>query len=107
MISKNLQQVKQRIIEAAKRSGRDPSDIKLLAVTKEQSAATVAEGIKAGVILLGENKVQEARNKIETLGRGGLEWHFIGRLQKNKVKFVFNLVTLLKCFKYTLYNYES
>ena len=95
MISANLQQVKRRIVEAAKRAGRNPSDIRLLAVTKEQSAVTISEGVKLGMTLLGENRVQEARDKIETLGRGGFEWHFIGRLQKNKVKFIFKLFDLV------------
>ena len=95
MISENLSQIKQRIIEAAKRAGRDPSGVRLLAVTKEQSDVTVAEGIQAGMTLLGENKVQEASSKIEALGRNGLEWHFIGRLQKNKVKFIFDLFDLI------------
>ena len=95
MISENLSQIKRRIIEAAKRAGRDPSGVRLLAVTKEQSDVTVAEGIQAGMTLLGENKVQEASSKIEALGRNGLEWHFIGRLQKNKVKFIFDLFDLI------------
>ena len=95
MISENFRQVKRRIIEAAKRAGRDPSGVRLLAVTKEQSDVTVAEGIQAGMTLLGENKVQEASSKIEALGRNGLEWHFIGRLQKNKVKFIFDLFDLI------------
>ena len=95
MISENLAQVKRCIIEAAKRAGRDPSGVRLLAVTKEQSDVTVAEGIQAGMTLLGENKVQEASSKIEALGRNGLEWHFIGRLQKNKVKFIFDLFDLI------------
>ena len=96
MISENLSQVKRRIIEAAKRAGRDPSGVRLLAVTKEQSDATVAKGIQAGMTLLGENKVQEASGKIEAFGRkNGLEWHFIGRLQKNKVKFIFDLFDLI------------
>ena len=95
LISENLKQVKQRIIEAAKRVGRDPLDIRLLAVTKEQNDVTVAEGVRAGMNLLGENKIQEARDKIESLGRNGLGWHFIGRLQKNKVKFVFGLFDLI------------
>ena len=96
MISENLVQVKRCIIEAAKRAGRDPSGIRLLAVTKEQSDVTVAEGIQAGMTLLGENKVQEASGKIEAFGRkNGLEWHFIGRLQKNKVKFIFDLFDLI------------
>ena len=95
MISENLQQVNRRIAEAAKRAGRNPSDIRLLAVTKEQSAVTVAEGVRLGMTLLGENKVQEAQDKIETLGRDECEWHFIGRLQKNKVKFIFDLFDLI------------
>ena len=96
MISENLSQIKQRIIEAAKRAGRDPSGVRLLAVTKEQSDVTVAKGIQAGMTLLGENKVQEASGKIEAFGRkNGLEWHFIGRLQKNKVKFIFDLFDLI------------
>jgi len=95
MISENLSQIKQRIIEAAKRAGRDPSGVRLLAVTKEQSDVTVAKGIQAGMTLLGENKVQEASRKIEALGRNGLEWHFIGHLQKNKVKFIFDLFDLI------------
>ena len=96
MISENLVQVKRCIIEAAKRAGRDPSGVRLLAVTTEQSDATVAKGIQAGMTLLGENKVQEASGKIEAFGRkNGLEWHFIGRLQKNKVKFIFDLFDLI------------
>ena len=96
MISENLVQVKRCIIEAAKRAGRDPSGVRLLAVTKEQSDAIVAKGIQAGMTLLGENKVQEASGKIEAFGRkNGLEWHFIGRLQKNKVKFIFDLFDLI------------
>ena len=95
MIAENLKQVQQRILKAAKRVGRDPAGVKLLAVTKEQSVLTVTEGIESGMHLLGENKVQEARGKIETLGRNSLEWHFIGRLQKNKVKFIFDLFDLV------------
>jgi len=96
LISENLVQVKRCIIEAAKRAGRDPLGVRLLAVTKEQSDATVVKGIRAGMTLLGENKVQEASGKIEAFGRkNGLEWHFIGRLQKNKVKFIFDLFDLI------------
>ena len=95
MIAENLKQVQQRILKAAKRVGRDPAGVKLLAVTKEQSVLTVTEGIESGMHFLGENKVQEARGKIETLGRNSLEWHFIGRLQKNKVKFIFDLFDMI------------
>jgi hypothetical protein len=95
LIAKNLKQVQQRILKAAKRVGRDPAGVRLLAVTKEQSVLTVTEGIESGMHFLGENKVQEARDKIGILGRNSLEWHFIGRLQKNKVKFIFDLFDLI------------
>ena len=84
MISENLKQVKQHIVEAAKRVGRDPLDIRLLAVTKEQNDVTVAEGVRAGMNLLGENKIQEARDKIESLGRNGLGGTSLGVCKKIK-----------------------
>ena len=87
--------MQQRILKAAKRVGRNPAGVRLLAVTKEQSVLTVTEGIESGMHFLGENKVQEARDKIGILGRNSLEWHFIGRLQKNKVKFIFDLFDLI------------
>lgn len=95
MVAKNFKQIKQSIIAAAKRVGRNPGDVRLVAVTKEISTATVSEGIRSGAKIFGENKVQEARAKIENLGRDGIEWHFIGHLQKNKVKFVFDLFDLI------------
>jgi PLP dependent protein len=95
LISENFIKVKSCILDAAKRVGRDPASVKLLAVTKEQSDMTVAKGVKAGMTCFGENKVQEASDKIDILGRNRLEWHFIGRLQKNKVKFIFDLFDLI------------
>ena len=95
MISENLSQIKRRILDASTRTGRSSSDVRLLAVSKEQNNMTVAEGISAGMTLFGENKIQEARGKIEMFGRNGLEWHFIGRLQKNKIKFIFGLFDLI------------
>ena len=88
MISENLVQVKRRIIEAAKRAGRDPSGVRLLAVTKEQSDATVAKGIQAGMTLLGENKVQEAIEKWQVLREQyeHIQLHMVGALQSNKSK---------------------
>ncbi|SVC73128.1 uncharacterized protein METZ01_LOCUS325982, partial [marine metagenome] len=80
---------------AAERAGRNPADIRLVAVTKEHSVTIVAEGIRAGSEIFGENKIQDARDKIEALGHDGIEWHFIGHLQKNKVKFIFDLFDLI------------
>jgi len=72
------------IAAAAKKAGRDPAKIELLAVSKTQPADVIREAMRAGLILFGENKVQEARGKIEELGRG--TWHLIGHLQTNKAR---------------------
>ena len=95
MIAKNFKQVQRNIINAAEKAGRDSSDVRLVAVTKEQGVDTIAEGLRAGTEILGENKIQDAQGKVETLGRDGIEWHFIGHLQKNKVKFIFDLFDLI------------
>src|SRR5271154_6883048 len=83
-LSTRLQHIQGVIAEAALRSGRDPSDIELVAVSKTQPAETVREAMRAGLTHFGENKVQEGRGKIESLGRG--LWHLIGHLQTNKAK---------------------
>lgn len=82
--SSRLARINDAIASAARRAGRDPSEIELLAVSKTQPAETVREAMRAGISHFGENKVQEARGKIEALGRG--VWHLIGHLQSNKVK---------------------
>ena len=69
---------------AAKKARRDPSEIQLLAVSKTQPAEAIQEAIRVGITHFGENKVQEARGKIDELGRG--VWHLIGHLQSNKAK---------------------
>ncbi len=71
--------------QAAGRAGRDPEEIKLVAVSKTIESARIQEAIEAGVTILGENYVQEAREKIEKIGHG-VQWHMIGHLQKNKAK---------------------
>ncbi|MCE0522389.1 MAG: YggS family pyridoxal phosphate-dependent enzyme [Methylacidiphilales bacterium] len=82
--SSRLAKVQDAIAIAAKNAGRDPAEIELLAVSKTQPAEVIQEAIRAGITRFGENKVQEARGKIEMLGRG--TWHLIGHLQSNKVK---------------------
>ena len=95
MITENFKQVKRCIVAAAERAGRHPGDVRLVAVTKELDVETVTEGLRNGAGIFGENKVQEARAKIESLDYDGIEWHFIGHLQKNKVKFIFDLFDLI------------
>ncbi len=84
-ISENLRCVKERIDAAAKKSGRSGSDVTLVAVTKTRSIEEIQEAIACGVTDIGENYVQEAEAKYAQIG-GGVRWHMIGHLQRNKVK---------------------
>jgi pyridoxal phosphate enzyme (YggS family) len=86
----NLVRVLERIDLAAKRAGRDPEEIKLVAVSKTVDVGRIREAIEAGVTTLGENYVQEAREKIQEIGHG-IQWHMIGHLQTNKAKYVVTL----------------
>ena len=85
MIVDNLKRIHQRIA-AAERAGRDPSEIKLVAVSKMHPVEVLREAISAGATVFGENKVKEAEGKIHELGRDSVEWHLIGHLQSNKVR---------------------
>ena len=82
----NLKAVRQKIEQAASRAGRDPDDVKLVAVSKTHPVGVLRQAITAGVNVLGENKVQEAGGKIVELGRDAAEWHLIGHLQSNKAR---------------------
>jgi pyridoxal phosphate enzyme (YggS family) len=86
VLAEKLRSVRGRIAAAAERVGRDPSEIKLVAVSKTYPAEVLREAIAAGAAILGENKVQEAESKIEELGRDAAEWHLIGHLQSNKAR---------------------
>jgi PLP dependent protein len=89
-IRDNLQRVRERIERAARRAGRDPKEISLVAVSKTVEIERIREAIDAGVTILGENYVQEAQKKIEQIGKT-VPWHFIGHLQSNKAKYAVNL----------------
>jgi pyridoxal phosphate enzyme (YggS family) len=80
-----LHKVRAEIAEAATRSARDPADIELIAVSKTHPPEAVSEAIDAGQLLFGESRVQEARAKIPLLP-GRARWHFIGHLQRNKIR---------------------
>lgn len=84
-IAQNLQDTLARIADAAIRCGRDPKDIQLVAVSKRFPATAIEEAIEAGQLLFGENYIQEAAGKIETLG-DRCRFHFIGHLQSNKAR---------------------
>ncbi len=89
-IAENIAGIRRRLNGAAARAGRDPESIRLMAVSKTVEPDRVRQAIDAGITLLGENYVQEAREKIPVIGHG-VEWHMIGHLQTNKVKYVVNL----------------
>ena len=93
-IRENLLRVTERIEEAARRVGRDPAEIKLVAVSKTVDVARIQKAIEAGASILGENYVQEAQKKIEELGRP-VSWHFIGHLQTNKAKYAVRLFDVI------------
>jgi pyridoxal phosphate enzyme (YggS family) len=82
------QELLARIAAAARRAGRGAESVRLLAVSKTVDAARVREAWDAGHRLFGENRAQELRNKRSLLGDLDIEWHFIGHLQTNKVRYV-------------------
>lgn len=92
-IARNLEQVQTRIASALAKSGRMAEDVQLIAVSKKQDAEKVRAVFDAGQALFGESRVQEARVKIPLLP-SALRWHFIGHLQKNKVRHALPLFEL-------------
>lgn len=87
MIKDNYTEIEKRVSEACERSGRQCSDITIIAVSKTKPAEMVEELTKIGVTNFGENKVQEMCRKIESIDKP-LNWHLIGHLQRNKVKYI-------------------
>ncbi|MDR3271185.1 MAG: YggS family pyridoxal phosphate-dependent enzyme [Peptococcaceae bacterium] len=93
-IKHNFESVRQRITEAALRAGRDPRDIKLLAVSKYQPLEVIAAAYQAGQTLFAESRVQEWQEKARQLP-SACAWHFVGRLQTNKVKYLDDRMSVL------------
>lgn len=94
-ISDNYRCVRERIAAAARRVGRDPSEITLLAVTKYAELDWVRALVSLGVHELGENRPQQLAARAKELSVGDIRWHLIGHLQRNKVKLVLPLATLI------------
>ena len=97
-ISENLKIIRERIERAARRAGRNPEEIRLLAVTKEVDPERIIEAARCGVDIFGENYAQERREKhdiVEKALEKKIKWHFIGRLQKNKVKYILGRAELI------------
>src|SRR6266852_4835844 len=84
-IRANLQAVQERVAAACARASRKPGDVLLIGVSKTVELERIRLAIEAGVETLGENRVQEAKEKIESIGRS-VPWHLIGSLQTNKAR---------------------
>ena len=93
-IAENLQRVREQITAAAAKTGRSIDDIVLVAISKTHPAEKVREAIDAGQTVFGESRVQEARAKIPELP-SNLRWHFVGHLQKNKIRHALPLFELI------------
>lgn len=92
-IRDNIEAVRENILSAADRSGRDASEIKLVAVSKTKPVELIREAVDAGIADLGENKVQELTAKYDEIKN--VNWHLIGHLQKNKVKYIAGKTALI------------
>lgn len=93
-IAENVERVLERIAASAERAGRSPAGIVLVAVSKTRTASEVEQALRAGITVLGENRVQEAAQKIPQVGLGA-EWHMVGHLQTNKARSALGLFDLI------------
>lgn len=94
-IRDNVQALRQRIDRAASKAGRDPDEIAIVAVAKTFPAAVIEEAIASGIKIIGENRVQEAKEKHGAIG-DRVEWHMVGHLQTNKVKEALNIFSMIQ-----------
>src|SRR5947207_15118423 len=92
--AENLERVREQIAQATAKVGRKADDIELVAITKTHPAEKIREGVEAGHTLFGESRVQEARAKIPELP-SNLRWHFVGHLQKNKIRHALPLFEMI------------
>jgi pyridoxal phosphate enzyme (YggS family) len=102
VIKQQVEKIKERIRLAAQACGRNPETVRLVAVSKTVPADRVREAVASGVLLLGENYIQEAQDKISRLSDCAVSWHFIGHLQTNKAKYavkLFDLIHTVDSFK--------
>ncbi|VFQ47368.1 YggS family pyridoxal phosphate-dependent enzyme [Desulfoluna butyratoxydans] len=90
-----IERIEKQIREAAEKAGRNPDEIRLVAVSKIKPAEMVREARDAGQTIFGENYIQEAVAKIEEVGDDSIEWHFIGHLQSKKSKYAAGVFTLI------------
>ncbi len=93
-IKENIKKLKERIAQAAQRAGRGVDEISVVAVAKTVSAKRIEEAISCGVKIIGENRVQEAKQKFARVG-STVEWHMVGHLQTNKVRDALKIFSMI------------
>ncbi|HOA31605.1 MAG TPA: YggS family pyridoxal phosphate-dependent enzyme [Clostridia bacterium] len=94
-IERNIDELRERVAKSAAKSGRKPEDIQVVAVCKTVGVDEVIRAYNAGMIDFGENRAQDFLKKYENLADYNLNWHFIGHLQRNKVKYIVDKVKLI------------
>ena len=94
MVTENLKEVRKKIEEACRTAGRDPDEVTLIAVSKTKPVSLLQEAYDAGARCFGENKVQEIMDKYPQLP-SDIQWHMIGHLQRNKVKYIVDKAALI------------
>lgn len=95
MVAENIKNIKHRIAVACQKVSRKPEDITLLAVTKMFDTASIREVVAAGIFDIGENYVQELREKHNQVPDQHIRWHFIGHLQSNKIKYIADWIYMI------------
>lgn len=95
MIAENIENIRKRIQQTCFRCGRKPEEITLVGVTKTFGVDRIQLALDAGLKDFGENYVQELRDKRARLADAGIRWHFIGHLQRNKVKYIIDFIHLI------------
>ena len=95
-VAQNVRAIMQQVRDTALQAGRDPSEVQVMAVTKTVDPVLVNAAIGAGITLLGENKAQELCAKYDSYHKDGVQIHFIGHLQTNKVKYLVGVVDLIE-----------
>lgn len=95
-LTENLREIRENVRLAAEKVGKRPEDIRLMAVTKTVPAERVNEAIRQGVDLLGENRAQELNDKFDAYEKVGVDIHFIGTIQTNKLKYIVPKVSMVE-----------
>lgn len=95
MIAENVQKVQERVRRACERARRDAQSVRLIAVTKTFGVEKIRAAVEAGIKDIGENFVQELREKRQVLDDPSIRWHFVGHLQSNKVKYIADYIHLI------------